>query len=204
MTVALIDTGCSNLFSVQAALDRLGATHRLARTPDEAGQADRLILPGVGAAEPAMSRLDASGWAKALRHETRPLLGICLGMQVLFERSEEGDVKTLGLIPGEVRRLPRPDGGVWPHMGWSRLTLERASPLTANLDGGVYAYFVHGFAADPGEATIASAEHGRSFSAVVQRENAFGCQFHPERSAEIGSTILRNFIELSDAALSGN
>lgn len=204
MSVALIDTGCSNLFSVQAALDRLGATHSLARTPDEAGQADRLILPGVGAAGPAMARLDASGWAEALRRETRPLLGICLGMQLLFERSEEGGVETLGLIPGEVRRLPRPDGGVWPHMGWSRLTLERASPLTANLDGGAYAYFVHGFAADPGEATIASAEHGRSFSAVVQRENVFGCQFHPERSAEIGSTILRNFIELSDAALSGN
>ena len=204
MSVALIDTGCSNLFSVQAALDRLGATHSLARTPAEADRADRLILPGVGAAGPAMARLDVSGWAKALRRETRPVLGICLGMQLLFERSEEGGVQTLGLIPGEVRRLPRPDGGVWPHMGWSRLTLERASPLTANLDEGAYAYFVHGYAADPGEATIASAEHGRSFSAMVQRGAVFGCQFHPERSADVGSTILRNYIELSDAALSGN
>lgn len=204
MSVALIDTGCSNLFSVQAALDRLGATHSLARTPAEADRADRLILPGVGAAGPAMARLDVSGWAKALRRETRPVLGICLGMQLLFERSEEGGVQTLGLIPGEVRRLPRPDGGVWPHMGWSRLTLERASPLTANLDEGAYAYFVHGYAADPGEATIASAEHGRSFSAMVQRGAVFACQFHPERSADVGSTILRNYIELSDAALSGN
>ena len=89
-------------------------------------------------------------------------------------------------------------------MGWSRLTLERVSALTANLDDGAYAYFVHGFAADPGEATIASAEHGRSFSAIVQHGNVFGCQFHPERSAEAGFVILRNFIELSDAALSGN
>lgn len=204
MTVALIDTGCSNLFSVQAALDRLGAVHVLARTPSEASASDRLILPGVGAAGPAMSRLDVSGWADALRRETRPLLGICLGMQLLFERSEEGGVETLGLIPGEVRRLPRPDGGVWPHMGWSRLRFERTSPLAANLDEGTYAYFVHGYAADPSEATIASAEHGLRFSAMVQRENVFGCQFHPERSAKGGSTILRNFIELSDATLSGD
>lgn len=204
MVVALIDTGCSNLFSVQASLDRLGATHTLARSPAEAERADRLILPGVGAAGPAMARLRASGWAEALQTERRPLLGICLGMQLLFDRSDEGGVDTLGLIPGAVRRLPRPDGGVWPHMGWSRLHLESESPLTANLGEGAYAYFVHGYAADPGAATIASAEHGRTFSAVVQHENVFGCQFHPERSAEAGSTILRNFIELSDAALSGN
>lgn len=204
MMVALIDTGCSNLFSVQAALDRLGAMHVLARTPQEAVAADRLILPGVGAAGPAMARLTESGWAEALHRETRPLLGICLGMQLLFERSGEGGVETLGLVSGEVRRLPRPDGGVWPHMGWSRLRFEHTSPLTANLDEGAYAYFVHGFAAERGEATIASAEHGRRFSAMVQRDNVFGCQFHPERSADVGSAILRNFIELSDATLSGN
>ncbi|MEN0652052.1 MULTISPECIES: imidazole glycerol phosphate synthase subunit HisH [Hyphobacterium] len=204
MSVALIDTGCSNLFSVQAALDRLGAAHALARTPDEAFKADRLILPGVGAAGPAMDRLSASGWDDALRTESRPLLGICLGMQLLFERSEEGDVETLGLIPGTVRRLPRPDGGVWPHMGWSRLRIERSSPLTRAMADGAYAYFVHGFAAGLGAATLASAGHGLRFSAIVQQGNVFGCQFHPERSAAIGSTILRNFIELSDAALSGN
>ena len=204
MVVALIDTGCSNLFSVQAALDRLGARHVLAKTPGEGAEADRLILPGVGAAGPAMERLRASGWADALQTEKRPLLGICLGMQLLFDRSEEGDVATLGLIPGAVRRLPRPEGGVWPHMGWSRLKLERKSPLTANLGEGAYAYFVHGYAADPGAATIASAEHGRTFSAIVQHENVFGCQFHPERSVVAGSTILCNYIELSDAALSRN
>lgn len=204
MTVALIDTGCSNLFSVQAALDRLGAVHCVAGTPDDAAGAACLILPGVGAAGPAMQRLNASGWSDALREETRPLLGICLGMQLLFERSEEGGAETLGLISGMVRRLPRPEGGVWPHMGWSRLRLERASPLTADLDEGAYAYFVHGFAADPGEATIATADHGETFSAIVQQDHVFGCQFHPERSAETGSLILRNFIELSDVSLSGN
>lgn len=204
MSIALIDTGCSNLFSVQAALDRLGTGHVLARAPEDAIAADRLILPGVGAAGPAMDRLSASGWVDALRTESRPLLGICLGMQLLFERSEEGDVETLGLIPGSVRRLPRPDGGVWPHMGWSRLRIERSSPLTRAVADGAYAYFVHGFAAGPGAATIASAGHGLRFSAIVRQGNVFGCQFHPERSAVVGSIILRNYIELSDETLSGN
>lgn len=204
MAVAIIDTGCSNLFSVQAALDRLGARHVLARSPEAAASAERLILPGVGAAGPAMDRLNESGWAGALRSEARPLLGICLGMQLLFERSEEGDVETLGLIPGQVRRLPRPEGGVWPHMGWSRLGIRRDTPLTEGIEDGDFAYFVHGFAADPGEFTVASARHGVEFTAIAARGHAHGCQFHPERSARTGSRILKNFIEMNDAALSGN
>ena len=204
MTIAIIDTGCSNLFSVQAALDRIGAAHLTARTPGEASNAERLILPGVGAAGPAMTWLRGSRWVEALTHETRPLLGICLGMQLLHERSDEGGVDTLGLIPGRVRRLPRPDGGVWPNMGWCRISTRRSSPLMTGIGEGAYAYFVHGFAAQAGEDTIAVSEAGIEFSAIVQKGSIFGCQFHPERSAEAGSRILRNFIELSDASLSSN
>ena len=194
MTIAIIDTGCANLFSVQAALDRLGLAHILAGTPAKAVEADRLVLPGVGAAGPAMERLKKSGWAGALKSETRPVLGICLGMQLLFERSAEGDVDCLGLVPGRIAPLPRFAGGVLPHMGWNALDVEAdADPLLDGVLPGSRVYFVHSYAAAIGEITVASCVYGTRFSAIIRSGNVMGCQFHPERSGEVGMRILKNF-----------
>lgn len=196
MSVSLIDTGCANIFSVQAALDRLGVAHSLAATPEDAYKSDRLILPGVGSAAPAMSRLRDSGWADALRSGKRPLMGICLGLQLLFEHSSEGDVETLGLIPGNVRAMIAPSDGVLPHMGWNRIVIEQHDPLLAGIPSGTHVYFVHGFCAPMSEATLASSTHGTSFPAVVRSGPVMGCQFHPERSARFGLQILKNFLEV--------
>ena len=198
MTVALINTGCANIYSVQAALDRLGADHILAATPPEAVIADRLILPGVGSALPAMTQLRASGWAEALQREARPVLGICLGMQLLFERSNEGGVDGLGLIPGCVAALSPFEGGVLPHMGWNTLEVRSpVDPLLAGLGADDRAYFVHSFAAPVSDVTIASTFYGVRFSAAVRRENIMGSQFHPERSGSVGARILKNFLEMT-------
>lgn len=197
MTVAIIQTGCANIYSVQAALDRLGAEHILAAAPPDAVIADRLILPGVGSALPAMTQLRASGWAEALQREARPLLGICLGMQLLFDRSDEGDVDGLGLIAGRVAPLAPFKGGVLPHMGWNTLDVRSpADPLLAGLKAGDRAYFVHSFAAPVSEFTMATTCYGANFSAAVRRDNIMGCQFHPERSGPVGARILKNFLEM--------
>ena len=194
MTIALIDTGCANLASVRFALERAGLDYQVVTRPDETGDCDRLILPGVGAAGPAMARLREQGWDVALKAERRPLLGICLGMQMLFERSAEGDVACLGLIPGRIEKLPTPTDGVWPHMGWNALEFgDREDPLLAGLEAGAYVYFVHGFYAPPGPATRASSTYGTGISAVVRHGNIAGCQFHPERSGATGARILTNF-----------
>jgi glutamine amidotransferase len=197
VSLAIIDTGCANIFSVESALSRLGVDYVLAGSPEAAGAAERLILPGVGAAGPAMARLNLSGWASSLKTESRPVLGICLGLQLLFERSAEGGVETLGIVPGDVEAMTAPRGGVLPHMGWNKLSLERADdPLVADVPDGSHVYFVHGFAAPVGSATLAATDYGSSFSAMIRHGNFMGCQFHPERSGAVGSRILRNFAEL--------
>jgi glutamine amidotransferase len=197
VTVAIIHTVCANIYSVQAALDRLGAEHILAATPPDAVIADRLILPGVGSALPAMTQLRASGWAEALQREARPVLGICLGMQLLFDRSDEGDVDGLGLIPGRVVPLAPFEGGVLPHMGWNTLDISSpVDPLLAGLGENDRAYFVHSFAAPVNDFTLAATMYGERFSAAVRRDNIMGCQFHPERSGPVGARILKNFLEM--------
>ena len=145
-----------------------------------------------------MKQLEESGWATALRRDERPLLGICLGMQLLFEYSEESDVACLGLIPGHVERLPAGDGLVWPHMGWNSIENIRPDPLTGALDGKWF-YFVHSYAAPVGDWTLSSSTHGTTFSAIVRQANFCGAQFHPERSAGAGAQLLRNFLESSAA-----
>ncbi|MBI1236049.1 MAG: imidazole glycerol phosphate synthase subunit HisH [Alphaproteobacteria bacterium] len=196
MTVAIIHTGCANIFSVETALDRLGVPHILAEQPAEASGADRLILPGVGAARPAMEKLQSAGWDAALVAETRPLLGICLGMQLLFETSEEGGVECLGLLPGHVMAMAAFDGGRLPHMGWNRLHFEIADdPMLAGIDEGDHVYFVHGYAVPVTNHTVASSAHDMRFSAMVRRGSVMGCQFHPERSGKTGARILNNFLE---------
>ena len=195
--VTVLAYGAGNTASVRFALERLGATVRLTDDPVAVAGAERLILPGVGAAAYAMARLTALELVDPIRAFTRPLLGVCLGQQLLFETSEEGEpVPLLGLIPGAVRRLePGPDLTV-PHMGWSRLTADRSDRLLEGVEDGSYAYFVHGFVCPEGPATLASADYGGPVPAVVRSANRWGCQFHPERSAATGARILRNFLEL--------
>ena len=195
--VAVVSYGAGNVASVQFALERLGATVRLTADPVEIAKAERVILPGVGAAGYAMSRLAELNLIAPLRAFERPLLGVCLGQQLLFERSDEGDgVELLGFIPGAVKRLEPAGDLPVPHMGWSRLTRDHVDPLLAGVEDGAYAYFVHGFVCPDGPATVARADYGGPVPAVVRSANRWGCQFHPERSAQAGATILKNFLGL--------
>lgn len=195
--VTVLAYGAGNTASVQFALERLGATVRLTDDAVAINEAERLILPGVGAAAYAMDRLSTLGLVEPIRQFSRPLLGVCLGQQLLFETSDEGrPVPLLGLIPGAVRRLEPGPGLPVPHMGWSRLTTVRDDPLLAGVEDGAYAYFVHGFVCPDGPATLARADYGGPVPAVVRNGNRWGCQFHPERSAGAGARILRNFLEL--------
>ena len=198
MNVTLIGYGSGNVASVRFALERLGARVRITADPADLDEAERVILPGVWAAGYAMQRLNALGLVEPLRRFQRPLLGVCLGQQLLFERSDEGeDVQMLGLIPGTVGRL-EPDAPLpVPHMGWSRLTRDRDDPLLKGVADGAYAYFVHGFVCPDGPATLARADYGGPVPAMVRSANRWGCQFHPERSAEAGATILKNFLEIA-------
>ncbi len=193
--VALVDSGGTNIGSVSYALERLGATARLTADPAEILAADRVILPGVGAAGAAMRQLRESDLVEVLHDVQAPLLGVCLGMQLLFERSaEDGGVETLGLVPGSVQPIP-PDYGVRvPHMGWNALTELVDDPLLAGIAEGERAYFVHSYAAPAGPHTLAATTHGSTFTAVVRSGLRWGAQFHPERSASVGARLLRNFL----------
>lgn len=193
--LVIVDSGGANLGSVRAALSRLGVDAPVTLDPGLIRQAGRVLLPGVGAAAPVMHRLRDAGLDGVLRGLRQPLLGICVGMQVLFERSEEGDVECLGLLPGTVMRLPERPAVRIPHMGWNRLRRESGSTLLEGIEDGDFAYFVHGYAARGGENRIASASHGVVFAAAVERGNVAGVQFHPERSGAVGARLLRNFME---------
>lgn len=197
MNVTLIGYGAGNVASVRFALERLGARVRISGDPADLDEAERVILPGVGAAGYAMQRLNALGLVEALRRFKRPLLGVCLGQQLLFETSaEDGDTPLLGLIPGRVEALLPAPSRPSPHMGWSRLSIRRDDPLLEGIKAGDWAYFVHGFVCPDGPATIAAADYGVPVPAVVNSANRWGCQFHPERSAAAGARILKNFLEI--------
>lgn len=193
--VVVIDYGGANTGSVLYALERLGVSARLSNEANAIASAGRVILPGVGAAAPAMRQLHALGLVDVLRRLQRPLLGICLGMQLLYESSEEGDTEGLGLLPGRVRRMPATPGLRVPHMGWNRLRRRHDDPLLAGIDDGAHAYFVHSYAAPDDAQTLAASNHGEDFAALVRCGRHAGAQFHPERSGEIGLRLLRNFIE---------
>ena len=195
MRLAVIDSGVANIGSVCYALERLGVQPRLVRSAGELAQAERAILPGVGSAGAAIARLRELDLIEAIRAFPRPLFGICLGMQLLFERSAEGGIECLGLIPARIEKLPEFPGVRVPHMGWNRLHRRTDSPLLEGLAEGAQAYFVHSYAAPMGDYTLASSTHGEPFSAIVRRGNVAGAQFHPERSAAVGAQLLRNFME---------
>lgn len=192
--LVVIDAGGANLGSVRAAFARLGIEPEVSCDPARIAAAERLVLPGVGAAAPVMVTLRATGIDLLLQGLSTPLLGICIGMQVLFERSEEGDVAGLGLVPGRVRKLPSAPGLRLPHMGWNRLRKLADSPLLEGIADGDQAYFVHGYAVTGSTHAIAQAEHGAPFAAAVAHGHVAGLQFHPERSGEVGARLLANFL----------
>lgn len=190
--LAIVDLGYGNIGSIRIAFERLGVSPQLTADPNEIASAERVVLPGVGAAGFAMARIAERGLGEVLRTLTRPLLGICLGMQLLFERSEEEDTPCLGIIEGAVRRLEPAANRPVPHMGWSRLAV---TDPDCGLADGDYVYFAHSYACDDGPASIATADYGRAIPAVVRKGNVTGAQFHPERSGEAGARFLKAFLE---------
>lgn len=195
MRVVLVDGGGSNIGSVRYALQRLGVDAELTADPERIRAADRVILPGVGAAAEGMRRLRRYGLVEVLRTLQRPLLGVCLGMQLLFEGTDEdGGVECLGLLPGRVVAIPGTRSERVPHMGWNTLVPLRDDPLTEGIAPGARAYFVHGYGVPVTEDTLMYTEHAGRWSAVVRRGSRWGAQFHPERSAGVGARLLRNFV----------
>lgn len=194
--LAIIDSGGANIASLRFAIERLGIESELTVDPERIYSASHVLLPGVGAAADCMGRLERAGLVDVISNLRQPFLGICVGMQLLFDSSEEGDVDCLGLLPGRVRRFPDREGLPVPHMGWNNLEVMHPSPLLLDFTANDYVYYVHSYAAPVGDETLATSYYGENFSAVVQRENVFGVQFHPERSAQAGAKLIRNFLNL--------
>ena len=195
--IAIIDYDTGNLRSVCNALDRIGAEYILTDDPDVIAKADRVLLPGVGEASTAMAKLAERGLCEVIKSLEVPVLGICIGMQLMCRHSEEGDVDCLGIFDADVRRFQAdPEEGVKvPHMGWNALT-DLHSELFIGMSEGDFVYFVHSFAADVCDETIAVSDNGRKFSAAMRKGNFYGAQFHPEKSGAAGETILRNSLNL--------
>ncbi len=192
----IIDSGGANLASLQFAFERLGAPSRVSSDAQTIRSATRVVLPGVGSARDAMQRLQKAQLAALLPTLTQPVLGICLGMQLLFNDSEEGPQQCLGILPDSVRRLQAAPGRPVPHMGWNTLVPTRDDPLLEGIGQRDYVYFVHSYAASLSAVTLATTDYGTAVSAVVRKNNFWGTQFHPERSAEAGARILQNFLRL--------
>ena len=196
--IAIIDSGGANIASVRFALERLGLDSVLTADPAVISAAERVILPGVGAAPVAMAQLARAGLVECIRGLTQPVLGICHGMQLLFERSEEGDTPLLGLVGGTCGAFDPGLGLTVPHMGWNRLLPQGGGrhPLLSGIEDGAHVYFVLCYAAPVSADTVASCSYGVDFTALVARGNFMGAQFHPERSGPVGARILGNFLAL--------
>lgn len=201
--VAIIDYGVGNLFSLVSSFAAIGEKAAATRDASVIKNADRIILPGVGAFKDAADKLNATGMADIVRQQCsagKPLMGICLGMQLLFDRSFEfGEHEGLGLIEGSVRPISDviPAGLKIPHIGWNALSIKRESPIFEYTDEGDHVYFVHSFyAADCDDSVIAVSEYGAPLTAAVSKDNVFGCQFHPEKSGSVGLAILKAFCRI--------
>lgn len=198
MTTAVVvaDTGGANVASLRYAFERLGVLAEVTSDGVTIASADRVVLPGVGAAGHAMARLRAFGLINVLRTLTQPVLGICLGMQLLFQSSSEDATPCLNLVPGTVNELAASPGRPVPHMGWNSLRRLKVDPLLEGIPERAYAYFVHSYAVGVSEVTLASTDYGAPLSAVVRFRNFYGTQFHPERSGRTGARLLENFLRL--------
>ena len=194
--VVIVDSGGANLASLQFALERLGARSAVSTDCEVIGRAPRVLLPGVGSAQDAMARLRATGLDRVLPGLRQPVLGICLGMQLLYRRSEEGDTPCLGILPATVHRLEPASGRPVPHMGWNEVRQCGPHPMWDGIPDGERFYFVHSYFVVPAEASLTAAEtdYGVRFTSAVARANIFAAQFHPEKSAAAGLRLLANFI----------
>ncbi|NIF24624.1 imidazole glycerol phosphate synthase subunit HisH [Candidatus Pantoea multigeneris] len=196
MSVVILDTGCANLSSVKWAIERLGYTPEVSRDPDVVLRASKLFLPGVGTAQAAMDQLKERDLIELVKACTQPVLGICLGMQLLGKGSEEsGGIETLGLVDASVGLMDT-KGLPLPHMGWNQITAQAGHHLFRDIPDGSYFYFVHSYAMPVNASTIAQCDYGQPFTAAVQKDNFFGVQFHPERSGKAGAQLLKNFLEM--------
>ena len=193
-TVAIIDGGGANIASLQFALARLGVTGQLTVDPDIIMSASHVILPGVGAAVDSMDRLTTAGLVELIPNLRQPVLGICLGLQLLFAASEEDDATCLGVFPGKARWFESTPERAVPHMGWNQIQQTRSSDLLTRIADGSYFYFVHSYAVDVSDDTLAVADYGIPFTAIAERANFSATQFHPERSGAHGAQLLKNFL----------
>jgi glutamine amidotransferase len=196
--IVIVNTGCANISSVKFAVERLGVQVTVSDDTGIIQKADKVFLPGVGSANAAMASIEQKQLSQCIQELSQPVLGICLGMQLMVERSEESltdSTACLGLIPGQVKRMQVGDLRL-PHMGWNTVKAIDDTPLFKGIDEPSYFYFVHSFAVAVSEFTMASCEYGMAFSAALHKDNFFGVQFHPERSSDAGAQLLKNFIEL--------
>ena len=194
--IAIIDSGGANIASVQFALERLGAESVLTKDVKIIQSADKVLLPGVGAAPIAMQNLAEYELIDCIRSLTQPVMGICLGMQLLFAVSPEGNTPLLGIFDADCETFTPAQGRSVPHMGWNRLSKQQDHPLLAGVAEGAHVYFVHSYFAPVTAQTIAATNYGDDFTAIVAENNFMGCQFHPEKSGLVGAQILRNFLEM--------
>ena len=194
---AIVDYGAGNTKSVTNLLDRLGQQYVLTADENEISQADRLILPGVGHAASAMDSLEKSGLIPTLKSYQKPFMGICLGMQLMYDFSEEGDVNCLSIIPGSVKKFESDGNHKVPHMGWNTIQTDPENPLFKDIPNNSYVYFVHSYYAGISEKTIGSCDYIFPFSAAVQYRNYYAVQFHPEKSGDVGQKMMENFLKLT-------
>lgn len=199
--LTIIDTGCANISSVKFAVERLGIIANVSSEVSEISKSQRVILPGVGSAPAAMKSIQEKGLIACIKSLTQPVLGVCLGMQLMVEFSEENNLGAstetpcLGLIPGRVEKMQVGNLRL-PHMGWNQVSSVKDNPLFANIDAGAYFYFVHGYAVKEYEHTLAKCDYHQPFSAAINKGNFYGVQFHPERSSDAGAQLLKNFAQL--------
>jgi len=195
--IAIIKGCGSNIASLLFALERLGVEAELTDDPQRIQAAEKVILPGVGCAANAMRALEEAKLVDVIRQLKQPVLGICLGMQLLYEFSEEGNTSCLGIVPGNIKQIPNNNNRIVPHMGWNQLRPQQESDLLASIDAPMYLYFVHSYAAPVNAYTLAVTDYGDQFTALVQKNNFYGAQFHPEKSGNMGLQILNNFVRLA-------